>query len=214
MNIIESNNREDINWFTGEYLRYLSAQVSANVAYLNQTVSWSVGIVTASIGFFITQKVIGADDSTHLSTYLATLVVVVFLVHFMGRGIRAYVNVMRFSMLSRMVIDLRIRAKGIDEPPLDQLAELKRSIALYDVKWVCPVSWPTITRKFFGELGFGLMFFVMVASAMCSVWTLPISISLPAALATFGAISMDVFRLKCGSYFKEIEPHPMAENLK
>ena len=118
--ILTDYDKEKLQWITGPYFAGLYALLDSNRNYLNQGITWSIGILTAAIMFALSyiaplQEVKNASGKVTGRTFAAILqnitnadilllaavpsLAFAFVANFMSRSIKGYLNLLRYASL-------------------------------------------------------------------------------------------------------------------
>jgi hypothetical protein len=186
----ESEN-EDLKWISEHYLRSVYTLLDSNRVYLNQGITWSIGIITAAVLFSVTYLsplqirpadsgsapqrlgMVGIlDNLSDADVLLLTAVLAIsfaFVSNFMSRSIKGYVNMMRYVGLYSACV--RIASGDGDRSPAD-LKRLVANINKYDVDFAPVLTLRQALAKMLTELGYGLFFTIIgvLQLAAALVW--------------------------------------------
>ncbi len=199
-----------LKWINTEYHSFLSEAVSASLQYLHSTITWSITITSAGVGFILAQKTFPDPKS-----YLFSLALLVIISHFFVRSGKAYINVIRYAAIQRYIISKKLDCKANLCSP-DNFESLKYYIKRYHLEWSCPLKRTTVLTKLLTEFGF-LYFFIfnfgllgyIISKIQHSNTT--IAIGLLAIIACY-------LEIYCGlllsPYMRDIEVDKLAEKFK
>lgn len=129
----------------------LATQISGSVVYLNSTINWSVSLVLAGIASFGLSDKVSVQDRFYFQC-----AIIVFLIHFFSRSCKAYLNVIRFSVLDRETI--RFLKNG-------QHASAAELINSLYVEWKSPLPLSLVLQKCTFELGYVYFFAITISHA-------------------------------------------------
>lgn len=154
-NALHSGDRE----FGLAYVASLATEKQTSIGELQNATTWGLTVATTGLVFLAGRS--GFPDEQSL---LGCAVLLVFVAHFMVRAMKGYANVLRWSLLQRILIAdlLQPHRTGISE-------ESRAAIATYHGEWKLPVRRTTVVWKGMFELAFG---YLLVASAGLMVYIL------------------------------------------
>ncbi|MBX3576081.1 MAG: hypothetical protein KF723_02645 [Rhizobiaceae bacterium] len=188
---LSGTENEDLKWISEHYLRSVYTLLDSNRVYLNQGITWSIGIITAAVLFSVTYLsplqirpaslggtpqrlgMAGILDNVSDADVLLLMAVLAisfaFVSNFMSRSIKGYVNMMRYVGLYSACI--RMASGNGDRTP----AGLKRLVAeinKYDVDLAPALTLRRALAKMLTELGYGLFFAIIgvLQLAAALVW--------------------------------------------
>ena len=168
------------NWICGPYFSGVHSLMDSNRTYLNQGISWSIGILTAVIIFALTyisplQEVKSPSGTvtgrslaavlqnlTDADVILLTAVISLsfaFVSNFLSRSIKGYLNLIRYVGLYSHC--LRVSSSPVPVTP-DMLRELTGRIRQYDDDFCPPLPLGTVFWKMVSELGYGLFLGILI----------------------------------------------------
>lgn len=174
------NDKEDFKWISGPYFSGLYALIDSNRSYLNQGITWSIGILTAVIIFGLTyiaplQEIRDASGIVTGRSFLAIFqnitdadvlvlaavlsLAFAFIANFLSRSIKGYLNLMRYAALYSRCVRL---ASGAVPVTSSEIKELKSQIKQYDDDFCPPLTLSAVLRKMITELGYGLFFVILI----------------------------------------------------
>lgn len=197
------NRRE---WLSEDYFAYLTAQLTASVSYLHQSITWGIGVVTLVAG-----AIFSGSTSAQYGFY-ASLLGGVLLIHFAFRAARGYANIMRFSRLLRSVTFLNTHDTQDPLVVADIEKRICDNIQNYHYDWKLPVSMLHIYQKVLFGFGFGFMAAGLLLVGFLSYGKAVSSEAhLPSAVFIFILVAGFIIALEhLGSeYFKERKPYPI-----
>lgn len=205
------DNRKIKTEFIAPYLSDLNGQVNGSISYLNQTISWQIAIF---IGGSLASSAFQSADR-YYSLFIAISLLAITL-HNGARAAKAYINVIRFSVLRRSVVKLIV-----DRPEGDEFLyeieniDVAKKIQLFDIEWHSPISRKAIVYKVLIELGFVYQLLIILAIlAYISITKFlvleQISI-LGITLAIFGILLLELFR---SPYLRKVSIDSEAEQLR
>jgi hypothetical protein len=134
----------------------LSSQISVAMTYLHNTTNWSLTIFAAGVGASVVQGRFPSDHS-----HIIISIILVVLAHFFVRTCKAYINVMRFTSLDKLML-----ANISTEEPARSYDLIDR----YYIQWVCPISIKIILVKTLFELGFAYMWGVLLSLSIYALF--------------------------------------------
>lgn len=180
--------KEDLKWISEHYLRSVYTLLDSNRVYLNQGITWSIGIISAAVLFSVTYlsplQVRTASPSgtsqrlgisgilqnvSDADMLLLTAVLAVsfaFVSNFMSRSIKGYVNMMRYVGLYSSCVRI---ASGNGSRTSAGLKQLVADINKYDVDLAPPLTLPRALAKMLTELGFGLFFGIIAVLQLAAI---------------------------------------------
>lgn len=133
----------------------LPAHIDLNMTYLNATVNWAMTICSGGIAAVVLSNSFPSGNS-----YILLSVLFVVLGHLFVRTAKAYINVMRFTTLHKLIFSA-IASNNYDA----SFAAVQR----YYVEWVCPLSVDTVLKKTFLEFGYLYLWgFMLVIFLYCA----------------------------------------------
>lgn len=171
--------RDALQWVRDTYFPAVHALMDSNRTYLNQGISWSIGILTAVIIFGFSyisplQEIDPPDGDSTGRSFAAVLTNITagdillltaalslscaFVSNFMSRSIKGYLNLMRYVALYSGCLKLCASTTLVSR---DDLATLTRQIKKYDKDFCPPLRLWTVCKKMLTELGYGLFFVVL-----------------------------------------------------
>ncbi len=175
-------NEEDANtlgWISEHYLRSIYTLIDSNRVYLNQGITWSIGIITAVFIFGLTYisplqevRVPNGQSSersasaileniTDADILLLTAVLAVafaFVSNFLSRSIKGYLNLVRYATLYARTVRL---ASGKMPRTTENIQALVTDIDTYDAAFRPPLLLRQTILKMLTELGYGLFFGIL-----------------------------------------------------
>ena len=146
-------------WILTDYYSTLTGEVSHALDQLHNATNWGLTLITGGLIAVISRS--HFPDATSLYTLLILLVVTT---HFSFRGMKGYINVIRFGLLQR-----RIAASAIT--PTRQASDcsastLEELIRKYHVDWNLPLKRRDVYLKGILELGYGYMIIIITGLAI------------------------------------------------
>ncbi|TIW60097.1 hypothetical protein [Mesorhizobium sp. WSM3873] len=171
---------ENLKWISEHYLRGVYTLLNSNRVYLNQGITWSIGIITAAVLFSVTylsplqvhptdaggtSQRLGiagilqnVSDADVLLLMAVLAVSFAFVSNFMSRSIKGYVNLMRYAGLYSACIRM---ASGTGDRTPAGLKQLVADINKYDVNFAPSLTLRRALAKMLTELGYGLFFAII-----------------------------------------------------
>ncbi len=188
---LSKQDQDSLKWISEHYLRSLYTLIDSNRVYLNQGITWSIGIISAVFIFGLTyisplQDVRGSDgrpsersagaileNITDADVLLLTAVLAVafaFVSNFMSRSIKGYLNLVRYAALYSRTVSL---ASGKTAQTPDNVRTLVSYIDTYDVEFRPPLLLRQTVVKMLTELGYGLFFGILslLLAGAVVIWT-------------------------------------------
>lgn len=182
--------KDALEWVRGGYFSGVHALMDSNRTYLNQGISWSIGILTAVLIFGLTYiaplqelrtpegDLVGRSPAailvniTDADILLLTAVLSLsfaFVANFMSRSIKGYLNLMRYVGLYSSCLGLVTSGERITAA---QLRDVTGAIKQYDEDFCPPLRLRTAFWKMISELGYGLFIIILVIlyAAAAVVW--------------------------------------------
>lgn len=241
---LSKEDQDRLKWMSEHYLRSIYTLIDSNRVYLNQGITWSIGIITAVMIFGLTymsslQEVRSPDgrliersapailkNVTDADILLLTTVFTVafaFVANFMSRSIKGYLNVVRYAALYSRIVRL---ASGKTTQTAHAVSALADDIDTYDAAFRPPLLLRQAVEKMLTELGYGLILAILclLLAGMAYLWvttsTTVSSVWFWMALALGPAwLAVELSFLRFGSsYFRYAEGRakswPDAEMLK
>lgn len=171
--------QDRLKWISEHYLRSVYTLIGSNRVYLNQGITWSIGIISAIFIFGLTylsplQDVRGPDGKlsgrsasailqniTDADILLLTAVLAVafaFVSNFLSRSIKGYLNLVRYATLYART--LRV-ASGQTAQTAENIQALIADIETYDAAFRPPLQLRQTVLKMVTELGYGLFFGIL-----------------------------------------------------
>ena len=143
----------DGDWILTDYYGTLTGEVSHALDQLHNATNWGLTLIVGGLIAIISRS--GFPNSASLYMLFILLVVTT---HFSVRGMKGYINVIRFGMLQRS-----IAAAALDSPfaSTSALSQLKNLIRFYHVEWQLPLTRRDVYLKGALELGFGYMIVII-----------------------------------------------------
>ncbi|MGD9537109.1 MAG: hypothetical protein AB7P52_05070 [Alphaproteobacteria bacterium] len=186
---LSKQDQDSLKWISEHYLRSLYTLLDSNRVYLNQGITWSIGIISAVFIFGLTyisplQDVRGPagqrsaaailDNITDADILLLTAVLAVafaFVSNFMSRSIKGYLNLVRYATLYSRTVSL---ASGKIAQTPDNVRSLVNDIDTYDVAFRPPRKLGQTIFKMMTELGYGLFFGILTVllAGAAVIWTM------------------------------------------
>lgn len=166
-------------WICGPYFSAVYALLDSNRTYLNQGISWSIGILTAVIFFLFTyvaplQEIKAPDGTvtgrsfeammenmTDADVLLLTSVISLsfaFVSNFLSRSMKGYLNLIRYVGLYSRCIRL---CSSVTPVTSKDLGEFTGHIKQYDDDFCPPLPPGTVFWKMITELGYGMFFGIL-----------------------------------------------------
>lgn len=224
---LSDRDKEALQWITGPYFGGLYALLDSNRNYLNQGITWSIGLLTAVIIFVLTyiaplQEIKDPSGGNASRSFVAVLnnitdadilliatvfsLSFAFVSNFLSRSIKGYLNLLRYASLYSHCLRL---ASGSDPVTLVALHKLVGHIRQYDDDFCPPLTLGTVVGKMLKELGYGLFFFILVVADIVAVitwYTAATTIStclfwFIVALGPFW-LAIELFLLRHSSYYR------------
>lgn len=152
------------DWISDIYLPTLSEEITHALDQLHNATNWGLTLVTAGLLAVIARD--GFPDD--ISVY-GLSVLLVLCGHFSVRGMKGYINVIRFSLIQKLALSYRLAAKGAGP----ELLALEHAIRAYHVSWYLPITRRTVYWKGSTELGFGYILVLLVGLLGFSVLSVP-----------------------------------------
>lgn len=148
-------------WLGDVYLPSLTEQITNSLDYLHNAINWGLVVLSGTLVVVLTS--VPYRDSTTLP---ALLIILVLCVHFFCRTARAYINVIRFSLVHRAITNrvLSINALSSEIDPIE-------AIRTYVVQWKLPLRRADVFRKVLFELGYGYLVFIDLALIVYVIMT-------------------------------------------
>jgi hypothetical protein len=158
-------------WLADVYLPSLTEQITNSLDYLHNAINWGLVVLSGTLVVVLTN--VPYRDTTTLP---ALLVILVLCVHFFCRTARAYINVIRFSLVHRAITNrvLSINALSSEIDPVE-------AIRTYIVQWKLPLRRVDVFRKVLFELGYGypividitlIVYVIVTAGPRLAAWFL------------------------------------------
>jgi hypothetical protein len=135
---------QKIEWSRHEYLSSLTLSIDTNMSYLHETLTWSVTVLSAGIGI-----VLGRASFPDITGIMILLLLIIMMGHFAVRTGKAYMNVMRFSTLEKMVVKSYLNN--------DEEAQWEKNFKLiiaYHCEWQNPLAFTSVAKHVLFNLGF------------------------------------------------------------
>lgn len=190
----------DNNWLTTVYFSTLSQEKASALDQLHNATNWGLTLVSTAYLLAITKQ----DFPDTLSLYIL-LVTLLMGFHFFTRTLKGYINVIRWALLQRVVLEKQLHQNSLS---LDNIANL---IELYHIKWSLPLRRSDVIIKGLFDLGFGYILSIGLGTIiyacfnMCMIWVDWVGILV--ALLTIGLELILFFR---SPYMKIEIPHDDA----
>lgn len=177
----------------------LATQINGSVIYLNSTVNWALTLILAALA----SLTIASSPSAHvLGVFFSALLVVVL--HFFVRACKAYINVIRFSLLDRETLAL------IEVENFHDAAQIIRD---YYCDWQSPLALSQVVSKVLFELGFLYFFAIVVGQVVFITLFQGAPIYLPLAAIAFSLVEI-YFGLYLSPYFRTVKVNKLAQRTK
>ena len=214
------------DWVTQDYFRGVYTLINSNRTYLNQGITWSIGVVSAfylaGLGFlrststpdhgegiFKTLQTLPQNDVFILTIAISVAIAIVS--HFLSRSIKGYLNIIRYVSLYSECLEFAQHPKETGAE-----AKLQEYIATYDKNFVAPLNFRSCLWKMFTELGFLLFFAVMLVPHCLLSFALLRSefcflVSLAAALPGPIWFFVELALLRKSTYFKTVKVWERSE---
>lgn len=178
--VLSETEESALGWIRSTYFPAVHALMDSNRTYLNQGISWSIGILTAVIIFGFSyisplQDVTALEGEVAERSFSAILSNITdgdilfltavlslscaFVSNFMSRSIKGYLNLMRYVALYSHC--LRLSGAAVPVSSAD-LAALTAQIKQYDDDFCPPLRLRIAVGKMITELGYGLFFAVLL----------------------------------------------------
>ena len=189
--------KDVLKWISEHYLRSVYTLMDSNRVYLNQGITWSIGIISAVIIFGLTyisplqeiknpagsvvERNISAipNNITEADILLLTTVLslsIAFVSNFLSRSIKGYLNLMRYVGLYNCCLRL---ASNKEKTKTDALNKTIDNIIKFDAGLFPPLTLTTTIWKMIFELGYGLFFVIqgiLLAGAAAAWVSTPTSV--------------------------------------
>jgi predicted branched-subunit amino acid permease len=189
---LDENRAQTIRMFASG----LSTQISTSMTYLHTTITWAITVFVGVVG-----AIVISDSFPNGNLQLLLTVLFLVLAHLFIRTAKAYLNVMRFTALEKLLLQNLERG---------DYETCSRAIDTYYIRWVSPLPAWTVLWKTLLELGFAYMYAVIMGLFIYA------SISNPTRIIWLmaGAHCVVGFELYFGllrsSYLRKVEPFPIA----
>lgn len=151
---------KDNDWIK-EFYKECGREVTLAYTTLNQMKNWAI-VVSAAIAAAIASILKSSPESTVETTAHLVLVGAVlaylFTVRFFVRAMLCYVNLLKWNVLQRKIIALKLQPSSKDSDKSSEYfeKELATSIENYYYRWLSPDGrWALVTSNL--KLGFGLL---------------------------------------------------------
>ncbi|MEV4119569.1 hypothetical protein [Micromonospora sp. NPDC049645] len=191
---------EDIE---ANYLESLTAEKSASLTELQNATTWGLTIITTGALF-----IVGRATFPDYLSLLGLLVLMVLATHFTTRTAKGYINVVRWSLIQRMLI-----SGFLDEVP--DIEGRRQVIRAYHLDWALPVRRRDVVWKSLVELGYGYIFVLLVGAVVYCLTELPLALHHYLALAVaLGMILFDLVVFSRSPYMRRPVPHSDARRLR
>jgi hypothetical protein len=190
---------QKIEWSCHDYLSNLSSSIDTNMTYLHSTLSWSVTVLFGGIGI-----VLARPSFPDVTGIMILLLLVILIGHFTIRTGKAYMNVMRFTNLEKMVISSYLKS----DTETQWENNFKRIIE-YHCEWKNPLTFTAVAKHVLFKLGFVYFLGVSVGLVAYSIWKIGFDIE----VTIFVIITAFIFVLEIwfgfikSDYFKGFEIH-------
>lgn len=190
-------------WILTDYYSTLTGEVSHALDQLHNATNWGLTLITAGLIAVISRP--HFPDTASLSMLLILLVVSV---HFSFRGMKGYINVIRFGFLQRSIAAAAVTpAQQAAGPSTSTLQEL---IQKYHVNWNLPLKRRDVYLKGILELGYGYMIIIItgltIYAAVSVSWRLIDSL---AVVLTSILLTLEITIFARSPYMRS--PLPSAE---
>jgi len=189
-------------FLSGGYLEFLSEQLVAADNELNTTINWGITLVGGVTGL-ISTNVVGLSEFR----LLVLVIGFVFLTHLLGRTARAYVDLSRWSMLSRRITAHQAR-QGVLTDEAYTLFNLAEFINEYHLRFACPMASSTLFAHLF--FGFGYLYLYSALALATIFVVLQTSIAMSVAIPTVGlgitGMILELRSLFNSYHLRRIEP--------
>lgn len=184
---LSAEEKTQLEWIKGPYFGAVHGLLDSNRAYLNQGITWSIGILTAVLIFGFTyiaplQEIKNSDGEatgralsaiaeniTDGDILLLTAVLglsTAFIANFLSRSMKGFLNLMRYVSLYSACVRL---ASGTVPVSRAALASIRENIRQYDDEFCPPLTFWTVVWKMATELGYGLFFGVLLLAHVLAV---------------------------------------------
>ncbi len=195
-----------LEWLERTYYSTLTSQLGINITYLNQINTWSLTLLTIAVGYILARAPFPDKISLILCIVLWNLGV-----HLATRAGKAYVNVMRFTVIER-----DFQAYIFGQRTREAAGPLLESIKTYHWRWASPVSRGIVLKKLLFELGF-----LYVLGSILALWSYAAWVQYPsrwviwASGIAFTISAFDLyFNLLHSAFLSTVVVHDRARSLR
>ncbi|GAB3146699.1 hypothetical protein GCM10027290_28870 [Micromonospora sonneratiae] len=161
------------NWIAGDLLAMTTDQLSTAMEYLHNATNWGLVLVSGSLIAMVASGLFPSEAALYV-----VLIALVFSVHFFTRSAKGYINVIRFSLVQRVILDwkLSLNALSTNSSPMD-------AVRKYVVEWRLPLKRSDVFVKMLVELGYGYLISLSLALTGYLMLAVPVHPRMVAALA-------------------------------
>jgi|GEM_PF-3848850 len=177
----------------------VATQISGSVVYLNNTVNWALTLILAALASLTISDIPSAQFQ---GVFFAALLIAVF--HFFIRACKAYLNVIRFSLLDRETLSQIESGNWIDAVQI---------IRNYYYNWLSPLPLHQVVSKVLFELGFFYFFAIVLGLVVYFTFSQGTSLYFPLIAIGFSMIEV-YFGLFKSPYFRNVEVNELAQRTK
>lgn len=199
------------------YLPANKASTEASIANMNSAINWALTLV---IGFaaFVAQALLSNQKALTREIGLVLLAMtglaILMTTHFAVRAAKSYLNVVRFSLVERVMISALASGHPSSQTGMSSVED---TYCQYVRDWKSPLPRIVVFRKVMFELGF-FWLLLMLAFVYFSVWkSIPadkMGLEILALLATFVGIFIELLIFRQSAYLRSVLPEPSAVRLK
>ncbi|CCD94417.1 membrane hypothetical protein [Bradyrhizobium sp. ORS 375] len=174
----------------------IPSHIEVSMNYLHNTINWSITVFAGGVGAIVIN-----EKFPNINTEILTSILLLTLAHLFIRTSKAYLNVMRFTSLDKLII----RNTSLGHPE-----QCFSAIDRYYLNWASPLPVHTVVVKVLFELGFFYMwvaltgiFIYAAIKTQGEYWYLIIA-------SHVGALLEFYFGLVKSPYFTTVDPFDIA----
>ncbi|MEW1778737.1 hypothetical protein [Streptomyces sp. NPDC086777] len=190
--------------FSLQYLGTLATEKQTSIGELQNATTWGLTAATTGIVFIVGRS--GFPDQPSL---LGIASLLIFVAHFMVRAMKGYINVMRWSLLQRILIN-EIQSGEVSPSP-----ETSSAIREYHTGWKLPVKRTTVIWKGVFELAFGYLLIALLGIMAYTLdethWTW---LTLPTVSISLLASASEFYLFLRSPYMRVVQPHDDAQRMR
>jgi len=205
---VKSMRENQYNWVMNVYLPMLGQEKASALDQLHNATNWGLTLTTTAFLLAVSKQ--GFPDLVSLYILIVALLMCV---HFYTRTLKGYINVVRWALLQRVIVEKRLQKNTIGSE--DVASDLAILIDNYHVKWRLPLRRSDVFIKGLFELGYGYILGITLATTIYTVTRVAMGfaewVGVLIALAT---ISFELVLLRRSPYMQMSAPNENARIMR